>query len=159
MRNLDDDSWVPTRRDAYSAYLSFAQKAEETAWVRFNNFLLSGSILIVAWSTIYSTSHRSKYDGIVMASMSGLGLVNGFVWRMLGVRSRWYVYEFLKKGGHLEKDAKADCRECELAKINSDEFRFRWLAHYATLIYAPLLFACLYAVLLYVSVMSFFPDP
>ncbi len=153
MAQVDLDSWRPTRRDAYSAYLSFAQRAEENVWVRFNNFLLFGSILVVAWSAIYSQpAPRHDHSQLVMVSMSILGIFSGLAWWRLEYRGRKYVNRFFEEGKKLEADAEPDCKAFQQVLETRSEFLLHSLGSYYVLVFTTVLFTALYGVLLFASV-------
>ncbi len=148
------DNWVPTRRDAYPALVSFAQQAEANSWNRFYNFLMFSTILILAWSTIYSQSSRPKCASIVLALIAVVGGVSGVAWSGLGYRGRKYVTFFLEEGARIDGAAADGCRVCWRAIDTRQEFQFPFLGSFYVLIGTPLVFSALYIVLFIASLLQ-----
>jgi hypothetical protein len=133
--------------------VSFAQHAEAISWNRFYNFLMFSTILILAWSTIYSQSNRPKCAPVVMALISVVGMLSGVAWSGLGYRGRMYVNFFLEQGAGIDANAAEDCRVCKWAIETREKFKFSFLGSFYILTIAPLVFSGLYVVLFAVSLM------
>src|SRR5258708_25499318 len=108
-----NDAWIPTRKEAYHAWVNFVQHDEATSWNRFYNFLMFSSILILTWSTIYSQSGRLKSAAGVMALISVVGMSSGLVWCGLGYRGRKYLEFYLGGGAKLDENAAEECQVCK----------------------------------------------
>jgi hypothetical protein len=156
---VSGDRSVLQREHAYPAWVALVQHAENISWTRFYNFLVFATILVLAWATIYSQASRPWGAAVVMAVMSGVGLLSGFIWAGLGYRSRQYLHFYLKGGAKLEEGAEAECQVCKgtmdfgrklpvLGRVvNTPLFGSGFL-----LLIVPLAFVVLYFVLLAVSV-------
>jgi len=146
--------WAPDRAHAYSAWVTFAQHAEATSWNRFYDFLMFNTILILAWSTIYSQTNCPGCSAIVMALMAFVGLISGPVWSALGYRGRKYVDLFLEGGAAIDQDAGHGCQVCKRSLETRNEFGWRLFSSRYILTIAPLVLSALYFVLLIASVVQ-----
>lgn len=143
--------WSVEPKDAYTAYISFAQLAEANSWNRFYNFLMFNTILILAWSTIFSQSGRPAYARVVLVLFCVVGGVSGVTWSALGYRGREYLTYFLSEAAKFEKDAPKFHQVCTNALSKRAQFPFQALGSFGHLVFWPLGFFCLYVVLLHVS--------
>jgi hypothetical protein len=146
--------WAPSRESAYPIWVSYAQQAEANSWNRFYNFLTFSSILVLAWSAIYSQSTRPAWAIPVMVSISGLGVLSSLAWSALGYRGREFNTMFLTKAAALEARAPEECRVCQEALAFRKTLPFRFLGSWGILVFSPWLVAALYLVLLAVSLVQ-----
>jgi hypothetical protein len=147
----DSNEWLPTRKDAYTALVAIVQHAEATSWNRFYNFLMFSTILVLAWSTIYSQSSRPKSASLVMALIAVVGILSGLAWSVLGYRGRKFVKHYLEEGEKIDKTAAEGCRLFHRTITFGNEYDLRFLNSTSILIGTPLVFSALYLVLFIVS--------
>ncbi|HEV3142477.1 MAG TPA: hypothetical protein VGZ47_01180, partial [Gemmataceae bacterium] len=144
-------------KDRYSAIVQLVVVSETTSWNRFYIFLVFASILILAWTTIYSQSSPPKCATIIMASMSAVGFIAGLAWAGLGWRGRTFVNKFVELGRQLEGSAEAQAQQQAAAQhqqqaVNPlteaeaarDSFSFGHVGSYYLLIGGPLVCCVLF---------------
>jgi hypothetical protein len=69
---------------------AFVQHAETIAQSRFNNYLVADSLLLLAWSTIFS-GQRPGYSRFVLIVLATLSVVLSLFWIILGTRQRKFL--------------------------------------------------------------------
>lgn len=96
-----------SNRELYSAQIQLIIHAETTSWNRLYNFLMGNTILVLAWATIYASSHRSLVADLVLSAICIMGGVSGIAWSQLGVRSRRILNKYMKQASAIECDSAA----------------------------------------------------
>ncbi len=86
-----------TFKDLYSALIQITEGVENISWSRFYNFLMSNSILILAWATIYVSTANPPLKKTILCSIALLGGLSGIVFGDLGRRTRLYMDEHAKQ--------------------------------------------------------------
>lgn len=87
---------------------SWALQGEVTVQTRLNNFLLADSVLILSWSTLYTSSTNSLATDTVLMVLASLSLILSITWT-LGAR-RWQKFNLLQWAmvNQLENDLELD---------------------------------------------------
>ena len=149
-----ENSLKPGETEAYSAFIGFAQHAEVNSWNRFYNFLMFNTILILAWSTIYSQNSGPRCRSVVLSLFCLVGAFSGVTWSFLGDRGRKYLTYFLEQAAAFESKLPESHKVCTQALKTRDVLRFRRFGSYGHLVYWPWGFVAVYVVLLLVSIFS-----
>lgn len=144
---------------AYEAYIGFAQHAEANSWTRFYNFLVFNTILILAWSTIYSQTDRQAYSTFVLALFCIVGASSGFTWYALGKRGREFASFFLEKAAEFETSRPKNLQVCNSVLDKRKSLPHPRLGSYGHLVSWPLGIAVAYGLLLIVTLASHFANP
>lgn len=90
-------------RELYAAVVQLVIHAETISWSRFNNFLVGGTILIIAWATIFSSNQHSIGSKVTLSAICIVGIFTCIAWSSLGSRSRKYLDEYYSQGEAIEK--------------------------------------------------------
>src|SRR5260221_12907261 len=95
-------------RELYSAQMDLLNAAEAITWVRFNNYLVANSVLVVAWATIYGPADVTGHPlsgpvCAVLLAISALGVLGSLVWWDLGRRGREILDSFRGQIQQIEK--------------------------------------------------------
>jgi hypothetical protein len=147
-----EDSGSPvTRQAAHAAILQIYQHADGISWNRLYNFLMFSTILVLAWSTIYSQGNRPRYASFAMALISSLGFIGGIAWAAVGHRGRRFTTFILEQGKRLEDLSKEDFAICTMILESHHEFSFKYVGSYRMMVLTPLVFCWLYGVLFVLS--------
>jgi hypothetical protein len=110
-------------KEAYPTWVGFVHQAEANSWNRFYVYLVFNSILILAWSTIYSQSNRPRCAAVVMVWMCVVGFASGPVWAWLGYRGRKHHTVFLEAAANIEAGAAANCQVCRrILQLREEDF-------------------------------------
>lgn len=91
--------------DLYETACEFVRNSENLTWERLNTFLLSNSILVLAWATIFSAlkEHESPSSYIVLIVIAVLGIVVTCYLGHVVKRTREHLELDFKQGLHIEK--------------------------------------------------------
>ena len=87
----------------YPSLVQLVIHAETINWNRFYNFLMSNSILILAWATIYA-QQLPDFATTVLVVISVLGLVSCIAAAALGWRGTGYLEKYVDLGVRIEAD-------------------------------------------------------
>jgi hypothetical protein len=90
------------RTDLYSAAIQLIVHGENTSWARMNIFLLSNSILMLAWAAIF-VSPNTKGKGWLLVALSLLGFLLSIAWAPFGSRGRKYLRRYVDVGLAIEQ--------------------------------------------------------
>jgi hypothetical protein len=91
-------------KELYQLISEKTMRAESVSWSRFHYFLVFNSILILAWTTVYSANPAVDGAAFVLPLICSLGIISGLLWAGLGFRSRVYLNEYIAQGKTLEND-------------------------------------------------------
>jgi len=144
-------------KDLYAAITQHVANAEQVSWSRFNNFLMSNSIFILAWATLYTANPIPAHTRLILSTVCIVGVLSSVVWAGLGYRGRKNVNLFLGLGRQVELDSKCTSAElfglgpCDNAIKLRDSIHYRWAGSFWVLSFGSLVYALLYFVLLYAS--------
>lgn len=103
---ISEDQMI-SNRELYAAQIQLIVHAEATSWNRLYNFLMGNTILVLAWATIYASSHRSLVGDFVLSAICIMGAASGIAWSKLGVRSRRILDEYMNQARAIEGDSAA----------------------------------------------------
>ncbi|MEW6668756.1 MAG: hypothetical protein AB1512_26390 [Thermodesulfobacteriota bacterium] len=144
-------------KDLYAAVAQHVANAEQVSWNRFNNFLMSNSIFILAWATLYAADPIPPRARLILCSICTVGVLSSVVWAALGYRGRKNVGMFLDLGKRMELDpnhtsaAWAGFGPCDCAIKLRDSMPYRWAGSFWILSIGSFVFTFLYVLLLWVS--------
>ena len=144
-------------KDLYASVINQLISTEHTSWVRFNSFLTTNSILVLAWAAIFAAGRSPPMlvAHIVLYAVCLLGILSCVVWWGLGRRSRRHVEGFLNMGVRMERtwfgSVGMDFHPCETAADARNRSPTCWTGSYRIMVYGPVVFAGLYLILLVVS--------
>ena len=148
-------------KELYQGLIELVKISETISWGRFNSFLLFNSILILAWSTVFTSKIilNSGLSLIVLVAIVILGMTSGVFWAGLGKRGRAFVKHYLDQASYVEKDK--DCWGEELKKYKPltkaaemrDNPRGYYSSSYFLLRAVPWSFTILHGILLVVTVL------
>ncbi len=88
-------------RAAYEAVNTHWSHAEMERWQILYNFLTANSIIILAWSAIYSSSVRIRTP--VLLTLSIGGIVFSILWLIIERRANKFVKQYGELGEKVEK--------------------------------------------------------
>jgi hypothetical protein len=153
----------------YSSIVQMVIHAESITWNRFYNFLLTNSILILAWATIYVSCSNSQMTRILLLAICILGMIGCVFWAALGARGRKFLDIYIDMGKDMENDMEKKTEEVskndpntwpdlvakhKLFKKTEETGRtacYGWASSKPILAGGPLLLIVLYILLLYAS--------
>jgi hypothetical protein len=78
-------------KEYYRSLTLLVIHAETISWTRFYNFLVSSTILVMAWVTVFIKNPPSTSSRIIMLVLSAFGFIMGICFSALGYRSRQYL--------------------------------------------------------------------
>ncbi len=90
------------REELYRGHTKLVIHSENVTWTRFSIFLITNSILLVAWATLFRD--RKNYPELlhVQIGICVFGALLGLLWMAFGVRARRYLAWHRKQAGILE---------------------------------------------------------
>ena len=86
----------------YSVINNLETYSEQSRWNRFNALLLVDSVIIVAWTTLFSI--KDNRPMVLLVALSLVGILLGPIWGLLGRRSSKYQNAMHNAGKDLEKE-------------------------------------------------------
>lgn len=101
----------------YDTIMNFRNHAEAISWNRFNNYLVFNSIIILAWVTL---SCSIINDELILSSLCFLGIVSGFFWSTLGVRTRKVIDYLGKLLKEIEKESNEKIKPITMVDNNKE---------------------------------------
>jgi hypothetical protein len=137
--------------DKYSSIVQLVIHAENISWNRFNNFLLTDSVLVIAWATIYSSGQNYCASRAIQYLICLLGVFFSISWAMLAWRSRDYVDMYFNLGRRLENGA--DISKIKLFQRPScaQPYNLKLISSRFLTTATPIFFAVLYLVMIVVT--------
>ncbi len=90
------------KKDYYASLVQLVMQSETITWNRFNNFLVSSSILIVAWAAVYFGKDFTSKT-IVLIALSLMGFLAGILSALLGHRGRQYLNLYFSQAHYCEE--------------------------------------------------------
>jgi hypothetical protein len=144
-------------KDRYAAVVQLIVVTENTSWNRFYNFLVFASVLVLAWTAIYTQANPPGFATAIKVLLSVVGFLSGLAWAGLGWRGRELLKKFVDLGKQLEEkgeaaDAGHKVSPCKTAAEQRDNMMFWMVGSYYLLIGVPLLCSILFAVLFFATV-------
>ncbi|MBN2131384.1 MAG: hypothetical protein JW741_17920 [Sedimentisphaerales bacterium] len=143
-----------TPSQTYQTYIQLIIHAESISWTRFNNFLLVGSVLVLAWVALFVSDKSSLWAAkVAMLLISGVGVLSGIAWAGLGKRGRKYVDDYKKEAQRIEKDnVWWEKRDQEIKRpMGLDQGKGTWETSTFLVTCGPALFATLCCILFAIS--------
>ena len=128
--------------------------AESVSWSRFHYFLIFNSILILAWTTVFTANPPVVSAGCILPLISLLGIISGFFWAFLGLRSRIYLNEYIAHGVEMERHSAVWPSHLNHVTPCTTEARrrpYHFCRSTVVLFVMPLLVSATHAMLFYIS--------
>jgi hypothetical protein len=164
MTNEPSPEAAADRRTVYSAASDHWVHAEQMRWTILYNFLVGNTILLVAWSTLYSTlieKPSSLGVRIVLIGLCVAGFFGSVVWAFLEQRANRFAEEYFRAGLSLERRLHESSKAPESADedkngpfATNDRHRASGgvIKTHVIVIAVPIAFAIVYTFLLVVGV-------
>lgn len=146
--------------DPYSTLAQLVTSAEAITWNRFNNFLVSNTILMMAWATVYAGNKTSSMSMMVLVVMTVVGFTTCPMWAALGSRGRGFLKAYIQLGSLIEDDNNLWPKEFDKYKPfkKTEELReelpWNQFGSFFILTFIPWLFAVLYLALFAASIIK-----
>jgi hypothetical protein len=151
------------RRTVYSAASDHWIHAEQMRWTILYNFLVGNTILLVAWSTLYSALLQKSSLGvrIVLIGLCVAGFFGSVVWVFLEQRANRFTEQYFQAGLSLEQQLRylpmSEASPVENARgpfAANDQHRAAGgaIKTHVVVIVVPTAFALIYVLLLVVSI-------
>lgn len=152
------------RRAVYSATSDHWVHAEQMRWTILYNFLVGNTILLVAWSTLYSALVQKPSSlgvRIVLIGLCVAGFFGSVVWAFLEQRANRFAEQYFRAGLCLERQLRHSSTEQESADEDANgpfatNGRHRGsggvIKTHVIVIAVPIAFAIIYTFLLVVGV-------
>ena len=74
--------------EVYQSYRDLLIHTETMVWRRFTTYLVFTSLLILAWTTLFTAPTSSAWGKLVMTALSVLGMLSGLAWAEVGRRGK-----------------------------------------------------------------------
>ena len=148
------------KMNPYDTLTQLVTSTEAVTWNRFYNFLMSNSILILAWATIYASTANPPMAKWVLIAISFVGVVTCPLWVASGSRNRKFLKEYIRLACLIEDDPELWPQGAYKYKPFKTTENLRetlpWKEFSSTFLVTctPKLFAVLYLVLLGVSIIK-----
>jgi 8-oxo-dGTP diphosphatase len=129
--------------------------AEQIRWTLLYNYLMAGTILVLAWATVY-TSQITDNKGIILITLSCSGILISFLWLALGIRATGFAKVYGTTGLNIERQlVSSQINEAPFQSSQNHRSRIKHLprlvpSHYV-LWSVPVLFIFIFLILLVTS--------
>ena len=144
--------------DPYPALTQLVTSAEAITWNRFSNFLMSNSILILAWAAIYAGTASPPMAKVILIAIGLLGVLTCPLWAALGSRGRKFLNAYVHLASLMEDDATlwpaqfAKYQPFKTTESLRETLPWKEFGSFFLVTFTPLLFTAFYLVLLVASI-------
>jgi hypothetical protein len=147
--------------ELHNSITQLLTNAESISWNRFNNYLISITLLLLVWAAIFINS--TCLGKLLLIVIAAFGLLVSFAWICVGYRSRAYVDLFIEIGCALESKCCNDENNTiqpisDLKNLNKETVRkiaikrwTSWARSTLILTVTPSCFAFLFLILIVLS--------
>lgn len=143
-------------RTLYQAAGQHWAHAEQIRWTLLYNYLMASTILLLAWAAVLAAGSPAAIRKPTLVLLAFAGVVISVLWVGLAARANSYVRAYAKLSLNLEDGISAGnlldpFRLRETHKLSIQGLA-KWVPTWVVLRAVPLVFAVLYAVLVWLSV-------
>jgi len=100
-RKLDELS--SSKTTIYQTITDHWQHAEDIRWTLLNNYFVGSSILLLAWTALFTSHPRSFIVGPLLLGLSLLGVFISSLWVCIQFRANGFVETYIEQGVKWEK--------------------------------------------------------
>jgi hypothetical protein len=148
---------MATERDVnYQVTSQHWAHAEQIRWTLLYNYLMASTILLLAWATIFTTSHQWRQFVLFLLSLSGV-LISS-IWIALGIRASRFVDMYAQLGRMYESPSQVTEGSLPGPFTSANDHRnsirgpARWVSSHLVLKCVPGIFVVVYLLLIFISV-------